>query len=189
MHRKKTRFLLLFSVIITIVLILTVNCKVFNVFYVFYVGNDYKVTLTEIVSKKGERINSFTIAIYERDSLMLSLRPDNFKEIDRYCCSFIGEGKSSKKVFFNKLKDGYIWQRCHLVLDFVEKDSLKNLSIKEKLAMVNVGKPESFDKMPFEFNRNKVYHLFGFNNFEGSYYLTLDDSDNLIVDYFDGGAW
>ncbi|RKN76819.1 hypothetical protein [Ulvibacterium marinum] len=173
--------------ILIIVILTTISCIflfTYKAFDFINPQNQYQITKTKIISEKGERIDSFSIAIHSRDSI----KPNNYFELDRYCCSFTGTGKPSKQVVFNNINDGYSWEKCHVIFDYVEKDSLKNLTVKEKLEIIDQNnQSEDFDRMPFKFERDKVYHLFGLKGIEGSYYLSLDSSNNLIVEYFDGG--
>lgn len=149
--------------------------------------NSLRITKDFIEKTDGEPLVSFTIAVYERDSVFWDTRPLNKTELVRYCCSIKDSTNCSSKVYFNEERDGYYWSRCDLVLDFVENDSLKNLSTEEKLSRIEFGSIEYFDVMPFKFERSKIYHLFGIQEMKGSYYLTIDASGELIVDYFDGG--
>ena len=105
--------------------------------------------------------------------------------------------KGSNKISFLKPNPNYRWYLCKLDLHIVENDSLQNLTLEQKLNYV-----EMMDKVtlsdseyvhrrsfPLSIEHGYVYHIFGLCDVEGSYYVCLEASGELIIQYFDRGAW
>ena len=154
----------------------------------FHEDDNYVVTKEMVRSKENVRIDSFTIVVYRKVENGSTLNSGS--EISRYCCVFRGKTRPKKVVYFDRLKDDYFWQRCDLNLAYVENDSLKNLSLEEKRKMINIDTARTFDRMPFEFQSNQVYQIFGLKGIDGSYFFEINNSTNEIeIEYFEGGPF
>lgn len=152
-------------------------------------GTKYEITHEYIKGKI--KIDGFSIAELEVSKISDEGLPIYEKEVIRYCCESKGE-KLKKKIYFNKKNDGYKWSLCTPSFKYVEVDSLKNLTLEEKLDRIRKdgsGKPIYYDVMPFQFQTGKWYHLFGLEGIEGSYFLYYNKQNEFIVKYFDGGPF
>jgi len=152
--------------------------------------NTYKITLDGIKSKGNTELQRFTIALYNKPEGQMRPYPTS-KELARYCFEFDSVKKSCKTVSFTESNNHYVWSRCDLDLSYVETDSLKSLPLKQKLALIHKDTLaiKLFTRMPFSISQDTLYHVFGLDEIEGSYYMALDENNTLIVDYFDGGPW
>ena len=152
--------------------------------------NTYEVTLDGIKSKGNTELRQFTIALYDKPEGQMRPHPTS-KELARYCFEFDSVKKSGKKVSFTESNNHYVWSRCDLDLSYIETDSLKSLPLREKLALIHTDTLAItfFKRMPFSISQDTLYHVFGLDGIEGSYYMALDENNTLVVDYFDGGPW
>jgi hypothetical protein len=114
----------------------------------------------------------------------------NSEEKQRICC-FSTDDKFSNKICFNQKNTGYKWNYCTLDLRFIEDDSLKDLTLEEKLEILNsesTGKEfPDLDICPIDFEPGKWYHFFGLPNIEGSYFVHVEEDEKFTVEYFSGG--
>lgn len=150
----------------------------------------YTINCSGIKSNTRSGIERFTIALYERDGY--SLRPKDYsKELARFCFEYKGENGGLRQVSFIKCNSKYKWSRCDLDLRFVTIDSLKDLTIEQKLELLKEeGSFSDYkDKMPFKFEKDTLYHIFGLNGIDGSYFMAIDENNKLVVDYFEGGPF
>ena len=136
---------------------------------------------------KGKIDNGFTIAELSSDK--------SSSERLRVCCEASSKKSvSTDKLFFHKKNIGYQWAFCTLDLRFVENDSLKELSFKEKMEILNkeeYGKPthKNYDTLPIKFKPETWYQFFGFRNIEGSYFVYVEKDGSFKVEYFKGGPF
>ncbi len=150
----------------------------------FQMEEDQYVIQAEFIKGKSN-IDQFTIA---------ELSGDKFSEEKlRVCCESKGDSLIDK-IFFNKKNEGYHWYFCTLDLSFIEDDSLKDLTITEKIKILHNDSKEAVeseysDIMPIKFETGKWYHFFGLENIEGSYFVHVEDNNTFSVEYFDGGPW
>jgi hypothetical protein len=152
--------------------------------------NTYEITLDGIKSNGNIKLQNFTIALFDRTENQM--RPySTSKELARYCFEFDTIKKSGKTVSFTESNIHYKWSRCDLDLSYVETDSLKSLTLKQKLDLIHQDtlSIKIFNKMPFVFSQDTLYHVFGLDGIVGSYYIALDKDNSIVVDYFDGGPW
>jgi hypothetical protein len=133
------------------------------------------------------KIDRFTIA---------ELTGDKFSpEYQRVCLEASSEKARQKaKLYFKQNNNGYYWQSCTLDLKFVENDTLKDLSLEEKLDILKKENPENtkpkkYEILPWEFKPGKWYHFFGFDNIEGSFFVYVEKDKTFRVEYFGGGPW
>jgi len=112
----------------------------------------------------------------------------------RVCCEPNLRNNLTKKIFFNKKDRCYHWTFCSLDLKYVESDSLRNLSMEEKLEIIrkeNNGKEisSSYDTLPIKFTPETWYHFFGFEDIEGSYFVYVKKDGTFKVEYFNEGPF
>lgn len=153
---------------------------------------DHKYTITENYILSIYEIDSFSIAEIEVTDIGENGIPYNYQEIARVTCeSNLG---TDRKIFFHKENAGYSWTFSNLDLRFVEADSLKDLSVEEKLRILRDegafdGEVTHFKTMPLKFDIGKWFHLFGLKNIQGSYFIFVKPDGSLLVRYFDGGPF
>ncbi len=172
-----------FTCLILIVIAMFYSCSVINSQF----GAQYEITMDFIKGKSP--IERFQIAVLKKTELNEQGYPLDNNELERYCCFSDGDN-SARKIFFQRANDGYQWTVCTPDLKYVEVDSLINLSEEEKRQRIGGSKsPVAYNTMPFKFESDKVYHLFGLEGIEGSYYLYFSEKKEFIVKYFDGGPF
>ena len=76
---------------------------------------------------------------------------------------------------------------------FVQNDSLKNLSVGEKLEILRqegrTGHPNYFDTIPINFRPGKWYQIFGLEDIEGSFFVYVKNDGSFKIEHFGGGPW
>lgn len=172
--------------------------KVFGLCFVLYAlvlscnncdFSERKVEITNEYIKSNCVIKSFQLALSEDTEINSEGYPVNYKEKERYCCSFGGDALK-KVIYFHRINDGYKWICCTLDLRFVEVDSLKDLSIEEKNKIIGDDEPIiQYDTLPLKFEHGKTYCLFNIDNYDGSYYLYFDKNMKFVAKYFNGGPF
>jgi hypothetical protein len=154
-----------------------------------HTGTKYEINNEYIKGKI--KIDGFSIAEIKVTSINKNGLPIKEKEVNRYCCE-LKDGKLKKKIYFDKKNEGYKWFLCTPSFKYMEVDSLKDLTLEDKLARIKKdgsGKTIYYDTKPFEFKKGKWYHLFGLEGIEGSYFLYVNDDGTINVKYFDGGPF
>lgn len=171
---------------------------VFNVFCVVFLShvtqscinatNKNAVYISNEVIKCDTKIDYINIAVLKSNELNDVGYPISNKEESRYCCINNGKNKSNE-IYFYKKNENYKWFRCDLDLSYVESDSLKKLSEKEKIEKMKSKDLEyntPSDVLPVNFERGKIYKLWGGINKEGLYYLYINESNEFVSKYFEG---
>ena len=157
----------------------------FFVFSLIYGCNNQKYQINKNGIKGVSLNDGFTIAELKDGK--------SSEEVLRVCCEPVSHTELKRQLYFKKKNVGYHWNFCTLDLRFVENDSLKNLSLEEKLEILrregHIGSPEHFDTIPINFKVGTWYHIFGLEDIEGSFYFYVEKDGAFKVEYFDGGPW
>ena len=154
---------------------------------IIYGCENIKYSINEEYIKGISKNDGFSIAELTGDK--------SSNEKLRVCCEAIsGNFNLKDKLYFDRKNKGYQWFFCTLDLRFVENDSLKNLTIDEKLKIIkkeNNGKltPKYYDTIPITFKPETWYHFFGFEDVEGSFYVYVEKNKSFKVEYFGGGPF
>jgi hypothetical protein len=166
----------------------------------FKIGCKYSSSFFQItkdgVFSNSRIITQFSISQYKIDSENLdNIRPNNHKELMRYCCVLKAYRSGSKKILFKSDNPRYRWSLCKLDTSIVANDSLNALTFEDKSryleerAKFEKHIPEEEMTLPFIIKKGFVYQIFGLPDLDGSYYFRLDSVDKLIVQFFDSGPW
>ena len=145
----------------------------------------YDLSEAEITSKKS--IERLTVAQIDVSEISPEGIPVRFREHARFCCEVKPNSSAKKRIDLKSENEAYRWFLCNLNTRFAEDDSLKNLSIKEKLAIVDVGEVKYLDKLPFDLNSGEWFQVFGLADVDGAYYVRMDENEGFVVKYYEGG--
>lgn len=128
-------------------------------------------------------INIINIAELVTDSSASLIKyPWNLQESSRITCQYNPASHESqrKTIRFDRNTPGYDWYHSNLDLRFIEDDSLKKLSLDQKLKMLNLENQDRSSKtlddiIPIRFKINTWYCLWGIPDLDGPIYFYFED--------------
>ena len=147
-----------------------------------------------------EELKSFQLARIKFNNKLDSgmIMPYDYSILDNVRC--IQNKNSTKKRrtinLFGKNND-YHWEYWNFDYSFMENDSLKNLTEKEKLQIIKNSSSASQSKRyleinPFKFEPTNWYVISSINyseydNDDGSYFIYVNEDGTLKIHFFSGG--
>ena len=149
-------------------------------------SQQYLITMNGIYSKEIG-IQQFSISQFKAGKFdSTDIRPKDHTEIMRYCCS-IRPGKTEKmSVLFKDTLD-YKWEYCKLDTSLV--DSNYNGSTVTSSTGNEIPNTNLSISLPFRIEKGYVYQIFGLTGVNGSFYFSLNNENELFIQFHDQGPF